>query len=209
MKKLLIAIVALFVAYSAQAQIGVMAGLTSSKTNIETAFADVDNVNQFHVGVAYKFGLGNLINIQPAILYNVKGTKIDDIKGFDDIEFDAKTGYIEVPVQVQVGFGVGPVARVYGFAEPYIGYAITNRLESKTDLANSSVKTWDNIENRFTYGVGLGIGAEVLKSLQVSVKYFWDMGQVYDFNEITIGGITDNVKNKTCNGVTVSVAFFF
>lgn len=212
MKKLLIAIVALFVAYSAQAQIGVMAGLTSSKTDVKSAVADIDNVNQFHIGVAYKLGLGNLLTIQPAILYNAKGTKIDDLGGIDDFEFDATTGYIEIPVQVQVGFGVGPIARVYGFAEPYVGYAITNKIEMDTPFGTSSTNsenTWNYIKNRLSYGVGLGVGAEVFKHLQVSVKYFWDLGDVYGFEDISFTGVTQEIKGNKCNGIAASVAFFF
>ena len=76
-----IAIAAIFIAYSAQAQIGIMAGLTSSKTDLETAVADVENINQYHIGIAYKFGLGNLVTLQPAILYNVKGTQVDNLVG--------------------------------------------------------------------------------------------------------------------------------
>ena len=41
MKKAIIAIAALFVAVSAHAQFGVVAGLTSSSSNIEAAFAEV------------------------------------------------------------------------------------------------------------------------------------------------------------------------
>ena len=68
MKKAIIAIAALFVALSANAQIGVVAGLTSSSTNVEAAVADIKNVNQYHVGITYKIGIGNMLAIQPALI---------------------------------------------------------------------------------------------------------------------------------------------
>lgn len=128
MKKAIIAIAALFIAFtSANAQFGVVAGLTSSSTNLESAIADVKNVNMYHVGITYKIGIGNMLAVQPALIYNVKGSQVGDIAGIDDVNVDFKTGYLELPVQVQLGFGVGSLARVYGFAEPFIGYAITKQ----------------------------------------------------------------------------------
>jgi len=159
--------------------------------------ADVKNINQYHVGVAYKLGLGNLLTLQPALIYNMKGQTLGSISGVSDIDY--KTGYLEVPVQVQVGFGIGSLARVYGFAEPFVGYAITNKVEG-----TSVGEKWDNVKNRLEYGVGLGVGAEVFKHLQVSVKYFWNLGDVY-----SIDAITKEISSSKCNGVAASVAFFF
>lgn len=219
MKKLIIALVAAFIAVSANAQVGIIAGLTSSSTDFDSAVADVQNVNQYHAGIAYKIGIGNLFTIQPAIIYNMKGTRLGDVELGDvgkvsDFNVDYKTGYLEVPVQLQVGFGLGSIARVFAFAEPFVGYAITNSVDMEYDglLAFGSTKgetqTWDNVKNRLEYGVGLGVGAEVLKHIQVSVKYFWNMGEVYG-KDINISNITQTVSEHTANGVAASVAFFF
>lgn len=204
MKKIIVALVALFFAFSANAQIGIMAGITSSASDVKSAVSDIQNVNQYHVGVAYKLGIGNLLTIQPAILYNMKGTRIGDVGGINDLNVDYKTGYLEVPVQVQVGFGLGPIARVFAFAEPFVGYAITNTI----DTNGVSVKAWDNIKNKIDYGVGLGVGAEVLKHVQFSVKYFWNMGKVYGA-DVELGDVTNTIAESSANGVAASVAFFF
>ena len=204
MKKAIIAIAALFVALSANAQIGVVAGLTSSSTNVEAAVADIKNVNQYHVGITYKIGIGNMLAIQPALIYNMKGTQLGDIAGLDDVDVDYKTGYLELPVQVQLGFGIGSIARVYGFAEPFVGYAITNQVQGLGD----TVKNWDNVKNRLEYGVGLGAGVELFRHLQVSVKYFWDLGDVYRA-DITFGDVTKDIATSKCSGIAASVAFLF
>ena len=207
MKKVIIAIVALFIgAAAANAQIGIMAGLTSSSSNVEAAFSDIGNVNQFHVGVAYKLGLGNLLAIQPALIYNVKGTSIEDIAEISDLSVDFKTGYIEVPVQVQVGFGVGSLARVYGFVEPFIGLAVSNKVTSS--VSDSATSTWDNVANRLEYGVALGAGVEALKHLQVAVKYFWNLGDVYG-GEIDLSSVSATIGGSKCSGVALSVVFLF
>lgn len=206
MKKIIVALVALCFAFSANAQIGIIAGITSSTSDIESAVADIQNVNQYHAGIAYKIGIGNLLTIQPAVIYNMKGTRIGDIGGVEDVNVDYKTGYLEVPVQVQVGFGIGPIARVFAFAEPFVGYAITNAIDfsNKAELD----QTWDNVKNKFDYGVGLGVGAEVLKHIQFSVKYFWNMGEAYGA-DVNLGNITSNISEHSANGVAASVAFFF
>lgn len=214
MKKLIIALVAAFIAVSANAQVGIIAGLTSSSTDFDSAVADVQNVNQYHAGIAYKIGIGNLFTIQPAIIYNMKGTRLGDVGKVSDLNVDYKTGYLEVPVQLQVGFGLGSIARVFAFAEPFVGYAITNSVDMEYDgpLAfgslNNETQTWDNVKNRLEYGVGLGVGAEVLKHIQVSVKYFWNMGEVYG-KDINLPNISQTVSEHTANGVAASVAFFF
>ncbi len=203
MKKAIIAIAALFIAFtSANAQFGVVAGLTSSSSNIEEAAESIKSVNMYHVGVTYKIGIGNMLAVQPALIYNVKGSRLDALAGVEDINF--KTGYLELPVQVQLGFGVGSLARVYGFAEPFIGYAITN----KTKFGDVVDKGFDNLAQNFEYGVGLGAGVELFRHLQVSVKYFWNLGDVYGA-DIKIGDVAADVASSKCNGIAASVAFLF
>lgn len=203
MKKAIIAIAALFIAFtSANAQFGVVAGLTSSSSNIEEAAESIKSVNMYHVGVTYKIGIGNMLAVQPALIYNVKGSRLDALAGVEDINF--KTGYLELPVQVQLGFGVGSLARVYGFAEPFVGLAITN----KTKFGEIVDKGWDNLAQKFEYGVGLGAGVELFRHLQVSVKYFWNLGDVYG-DDIKIGDVVTDVASSKCNGIAASVAFLF
>ena len=44
MKKLIVIVASLLVAVRAHAQLGVTAGITSSQTNLEKAYADIKNV---------------------------------------------------------------------------------------------------------------------------------------------------------------------
>ena len=209
MKKIIIIAAALLTALSANAQVGIVAGVTSSASNVKSAYADYKNISQYHVGLTYKLGIGNLLAIQPAILYNMKGETISNIANTGDLaSVEYKTGYLEVPVQVQVGVGVGSLLRVYGFAEPFIGYAITNQQKGTIASKEDVQKTWDNMKSRFEYGVSLGAGVEVLRHLQVSVKYFWKLGDVYG-SEINFNTIKTTISESKCNGVAASVAFLF
>lgn len=215
MKKIILAIAAFAIAVSASAQIGVSAGLTSASADIESAVNDVKGgaVNQYHVGVTYKFGIGNLLAIQPSVLYNVKGSNFD-ISNVGQTSLDFKTGFVEVPVQVQVGLGLGKLVRVYGFAEPFVGYAITNQISVSSSLAAAAEpkKTWENVKNRLEYGISLGAGVELLRHVQVGVKYFWTLSDLYgaqDANWDSIVSGLGNINAKNVNGVAATVTLLF
>lgn len=205
MKKLIVIVASLLVAVSAHAQLGVIAGITSSKSDFGSAIADVKskNITQYHVGLTYKASLG-LIAIQPSLIYNMKGTELD-VTDLAATKLDMKTGFIELPVQVQLGFNLG-IARIYGFAEPFIGYAITNT----GSLGGTALKDlkWENIKNRLEYGVGLGAGIELIKHVQVSVKYFWNLGDLYG-SDITFAGVTKTIASSKASGIAASVAILF
>lgn len=203
MKKLIVIVASLLVAVSAHAQFGITAGITSSKATIDAALSDVQNVTQYHVGLTYKIDLG-IIAIQPALVYNVKGAKVSEFKALGDIaSFDYKNGYLELPVQVQAGLNLG-VARIYAIAEPFIGYAITNSTQSSN--GNKIDVKWDEVKNKLEYGVGVGAGVELIKHVQISARYFWNLGNV---EKVAIATVTDAVSNKAANGIVASVTLLF
>lgn len=209
MKKLIVIVAALLVAVSAHAQLGVVAGITSSKTDLKAAKDDVKNISLYHVGLTYKMDFG-LLAIQPSLIYNMKGSKFSVLDLTDNLNtsFEYKTGYVELPVQVQAGINLG-LARLYGFVEPFLGYAVTNQVSF---AQGEPKKVWDNVKSKMEYGVGLGAGVELIQHVQVSVKYFWNMGLVYgpgNGSDITIKGIAAAVGERKCNGISASVALLF
>ena len=205
MKKLIVIVASLLVAVSAHAQLGVVAGITSSKSDLKSAMEDVKNISLYHVGLTYKLDLG-LLAIQPSILYNMKGSKFDMLSKETTLDnFEYKTGYLEIPVQVQAGLDLG-LARVYGFLEPFVGYAVSNSIAFSQGQPK---QTWDNIKSKMEYGVGLGAGVELIKHVQVSVRYFWNMGLVYNGKNINIGDVASPIAGQKCNGISASVALLF
>ncbi|MCR5351587.1 MAG: PorT family protein [Bacteroidales bacterium] len=211
MKKIIVILSALLLSVSAYAQFGVVAGITSSKADLKSAYEDINNVTQYHVGVTYKMDLG-LVAIQPSLLYNMKGSKFEGLlsqaTNTDITSFEYQTGYLELPVQIQAGLNLA-VARVYAFAEPFVGYAVSNNVKiSTSDLSGS----WDNLKSRLEYGVSLGAGIELIKHVQVSVKYFWNLGDMYGSdgsNNMSLQKVTTFVGENKANGVAASVAILF
>ena len=216
MKKLLLAVAAFVgMAISANAQLGISAGLTSASATLEAAAQDVTggSINQYHVGLTYKIGIGNILAIQPSILYNVKGSSFD-ATNITDTKLDFKTGFVEVPVELQLGFGIGTIARIYVLGEPYVGYAITNEVTTSSAIAAAAntQQTWDNVKNRLEYGVGIGAGVELFRHLQVSVKYFWTLSDLYGLKDATLDNVMNslgNIQLNNANGVAATVTILF
>ena len=221
MKKLVIAAIASFFAISALAQPGILAGLTTMETDYETAWANVKEVNQYHVGVTFKLPLPLGFAVQPAILYNVKGQTLEDTATDGSLKsIDMKTGLLEVAAQAQWGINFAGVVRPYVFAEPFVGYAITNE-EKVSGLTASltsenSKEEWENVKNRLEYGFGIGFGVEILNHLQVAVRKYWNMGELYneDGSAITsfkqaINAGSTAVEEKSASGIMASVIFLF
>lgn len=195
MKKIIIAAAALLISATSFAQLGITGGLTSCSSNFKAVADEIKSksINQFHVGILYKVPVGKYFVVQPEVIYNVKGTKLEDI--FNISSADLKTGYIEVPIQVQGGVSLGKVARIYAIAEPFVGYALSNVID-KNDVITKN--EWNNVKNRLEVGLGLGAGIELFSHIQVGAKYFWNFGGIYDLGE--------KFGNATCGGLAVSVA---
>ena len=209
MKKIIIAIASLCIASTCFAgdgiQFGVMGGLTSTSTDLKTAIADVKTINQFHVGVCAKMPLILGLVFQPGIEYNVKGASIENITSVSGANIQWKTGYLEMPLQLQWGLDLG-ILRPYVLAEPFLGFAMTNQQEIK--LLSTATTGWDNVKQRFEYGVSLGAGVELFSHLQVSVKYFWNFGQVYGA-DLSISGIKTSVAECSIKGLAATATILF
>ena len=223
MKKLVIAAIASFFAISALAQPGILAGLTTMETDYESAWANVKEVNQYHIGVTFKLPLPLGFAIQPAILYNVKGQTLEDTATDGSLKsIDMKTGFLELAAQAQWGINFAGVVRPYVFAEPFVGYGITNKEEDTSEIKFSALtgedskEAWDNVKSRLEMGVGIGFGVEVLNHLQVAVRKYWNMGNLYDeeggtfksFKEAVNAG-SKTVEEGVASGIMASVIFLF
>lgn len=211
MKKLIFALAtaALAFSFSAGAQhydntrMGVVAGLTSTSTNIKNV--DTKSVSQYHAGVAFEFPLGGGFAIQPEVIYQVKGMSLDKVGdatiGEIGKAFETKVGYVELPVQIQWGPDL-MVFRPYGFVEPFVGYRLTQKSEGAAKALSDELQTVE-------YGMSLGFGIE-LSRLQISAKYFWNFGNVYKSDLAnTANTITALKDGNNFNGIAVSLGLFF
>ncbi|MBP5488836.1 MAG: PorT family protein [Bacteroidales bacterium] len=234
MKKLIAAAAALVLfAVSASAQLGIVAGLTSNSSDLKTAYSDIvenQSVTQYHAGLVLRLGLPLGFYVQPGLVYEMKGESLKDQIATEEVSINTKTGFLEVPVQAGWRLDLGGVAP-YVFLEPYVGYAITT--ETKTEAKNAASQAiidgvatglglnlntdpddpnkWDG-RNRLQYGVGVGGGILLLDKLAVSLKWYWDFGNLYNEDgqsSLSAQAMYEAAKNNKANGIALTATLFF
>ena len=209
MKKLFV-IAALFASMAAASaqQLGVKGGLTLSTMNGAAAPKENKAMVLYEAGLLYKADLGAGFAIQPALAYQVKGATL---KQANDVK--SKTGFVELSLGAQWGPDL-LAFRPYVFVEPYVGYGVTgNETLTTVGVDGASVSDTkinqalqDKAKNKLEYGVGVGAGIELIKHVQVSARYFWNLGNV---DKAAIANVTDAISNKAANGIIASVALLF
>jgi len=131
-------------------------------------------------GVTANFGLSDLISIQPELLYNLKGTQINDSKDRLDLH------YIDLPILVRVN-AEGP----YFEAGPQVGYLISAKLGGAT-------KT--RIETKDLQGLSLGyvagVGYQLTSGLSLGVRFNGGISSVGQDDKIY-----DQQRNQSFNFV--------
>lgn len=204
----------LFGAVNASARGGIIGGFTSSKTNLgaEIKSFDAKAVSLYHVGLTYQLQLPLGFSIQPSLLYQMKGSTLDNVIGekleTDKFQLQTKAGFIELPVALQWGPDL-LIARPYVFVEPFVGYRLSGSVGTLS-------KDWvDDALSKLEYGIGVGAGVEVIQHLQISLQWFTNLGPLMTEGKTIdaaglIAGASDAIlKQKNFSGIKVSAAIFF
>ena len=210
MKRIIVLVIVLSLSLSASAKKGflVKAGLSSSNMDLNKEVATVisedilsgsffKNFTGYHVGFGYLTGTWNGLRLQPELIYNVRGTRVDDATLW-------RMGYLEVPLNIQWGVDL-IVMRPFLQISPCIGYDFLNNTSSTQSGQALGPVTAD--ANRLEYGFSVGGGLDVLSSFQISLSYNWNFGSVAN-----LSAYQDQVKgierqNARC--LQVSFAYFF
>ncbi|MBR4438940.1 MAG: PorT family protein [Bacteroidales bacterium] len=199
MKRILaIALIAAFAfaatANVAKAQFGIKGGIYTTKlSNINKDFKFKDNIG-YQAGILYSHHVTPGFVVQPELLFINRTATIaprESMPGATNEKIELQ--YLQIPLSIQYGFNL-VVVRPYVQAVPYISYAIGK---------NHNAGSWDDL-NRFTGGVGLGVGADLWK-FQVNVRYNWDISKVGEGEK----GTYDGWKTSKQKGLEVSLAFIF
>lgn len=217
MKKLFLTLVLALLGFTAaHAQFGVIGGFTSSSTKIPSGTnwsAEVKNAPLWHAGVAYKIGMGPFFTLQPQLVYQTKGSQVNDAGR----NLKSQAGFVELELSAQLGLDL-LVVRPYILLEPFIGYDVNPGEILNGTLTGMSVdevnKYLRNARNRFEVGFGVGGGIEIMRHVQVSVQWFMNAGKLFNEDKLiadTIMQITSsNYKDlKNYQGLKVSVGIFF
>lgn len=187
----------------------IKAGLSNSNMDLNTSIAtvisdvlkdsDFKNFTNFNVGVGYRTNAWNGFKLQPELLYNVRGTRIDNITNW-------KMSYLEMPVNVQWGIDL-VLLRPFVQVAPFIGYDFQNFTSNTTagnTLDDHNVTTG---ANRFEYGLSVGGGLDLINRIQLSVTYNWNFGPVANLDDFRdkIAGI----ERRKARCLQISMAYMF
>ena len=217
MKKLFLTIaLALLTFTAANAQFGIIGGFTSSSTKLPKGTnwsAEVKNAPLWHAGVAYKIGMGPFFTLQPQLVYQTKGSKVND--GLRDLTSQA--GFVELELSAQLGLDL-LMLRPFIMLEPFIGYDVTPGEilnGSITGITSDEVNKYlRNAKNKFEVGFGVGGGIEVMRHVQVSVQWFMNAGKLFNEDKLAadtvMKAIATNYKDiNNYQGLKVTVGIFF
>ena len=193
-----VAAASLLFAARANAQAGIVFGLTSSSIKM----SQEDAISLYHAGITAKIPLGSGFALQPSLLYQVKGANVGQLGTASDEDFKVKTGFVELPLGIQWGPKLAAF-RPFVFGEPFIGYRV-----SSTDKGNATFQDWaSQAKNKFEYGFGLGAGVDIADHIQLSAQWFNNLGTMFAGSS---EGSTESLERvKNFEGIKFSLAILF
>lgn len=212
MRKLALAISAFILSFSASAQsLGVVGGFTSPEASFRRLNSGM--LDRYHVGFTACYPITSSLSFQPEILYNKKS--VGQIENSStSARSEMTVGYLEFGAQLQFDLWRGRT-RLYGFMEPFVGYGVNNTIKSE----NKEVKNEWSVFKKPEGGFALGAGFQFNENLQLSAKYFWNLGNLYDSEgRIDIADATSELVNDivswfqdgNCfNGLSLSMTVYF
>lgn len=204
MKRILIAmavcLACCFTTAQAQFKFGLKGGLNVSSVRLNSSVFDGSNRAGFHVGPTLEFTLPlGWLGLEISALYDTYKVAMEGVDEFNNPAKSSSTlRYVDVPLNVNAGFGLGSFAKIFISTGPQIAFSLGDSkiLDYKYDLKNSlfswnaglNVRLFKHYQVGYTYNVGIGNTAEL------SVK---------DVNPLKL---SEKLKNST-HKITLSYYF--
>lgn len=177
------------------AHFGIKGGVNFS--NIYSEDVDDNNVlTSFNAGLFANFPVGDILSIQPEVLYSRKGAELTYNDDLISSTTQFKLNYIEVPVL----FKVNITENLNVHAGPYFAYLVDAQVKNETEgiIDSEDTDDYDNDDfNKFDVGISGGIGLE-LSSFEIGARYnygFSTIGKDRDFAGTTINTLDGKNSN--------------
>ena len=204
MKRILIAmavcLACCFTTAQAQFKFGLKGGLNVSSVRLNSSVFDGSNRAGFHVGPTLEFTLPlGWLGLEISALYDTYKVAMEGVDENGNLTKPSSTlRYVDVPLNVNAGFGLGSFAKIFISTGPQIAFSLGDSkiLDYQYDLKNSlfswnaglNVRLFKHYQVGYTYNVGIGNTAEL------SVK---------DVNPLKL---SEKLKNST-HKITLSYYF--
>jgi hypothetical protein len=148
----------------AQVSIGAKAGINLCSWNTNGS----NTLTSFHGGGLAQFELSDRFNASVELLYNGKGTDLDDFIPNNPMKFT--TQYISMPVMF--GYNVGHVTFKAGVE--------TSKLLSSSVEINSQEQDVPEAFEDWDYGILGGATLQIVSGLSLEIRYIYGMKDVVD-----------------------------
>ena len=177
MKKVILAVAAIFVSTGAFAQSfewGVKGGLNlASITKVD----DANMKPSFYLGAFAEFKITDFIGIQPELIYSRQGNMMTGTVLGEDVKTWSRLNYLNVPVMVKL-YVLDKLSVDIG---PQFGFLLNSRVKAKAGGV-SATGDLDGIKN-FDVSMGLGLSYKVWGPLDVSARYNLGLTKLSDNSE--------------------------
>lgn len=195
---------------SAQIKFGVKGGLNVTSMSLDSKVLDASNQAGFFIGPTVKFTLPIVgLGVDASALYDHRSAKVKT----DVIDADTETkllgeqtlkqDQIVVPINLRYGVGLGDAASVFLFAGPQFGFNVGDKEQKLWNQAAD----WKLKTSNFSINVGLG--ATLLKHLQVSANYNIACGKTGEIEATdAVKSIIGKGEGKN-NAWQIAVAYYF
>ena len=177
MKRILIAmavcLACCFTTAQAQFKFGLKGGLNVSSVRLNSNVFDGSNRAGFHVGPILELTLPlGWLGLEISALYDTYKVAMEGVDEFNNPAKSSSTlRYVDVPLNVNAGFGLGSFAKIFISTGPQIAFSLGDSkiLDYKYDLKNSlfswnaglNVRLFKHYQVGYTYNVGIGNTAEL------------------------------------------------
>ena len=177
MKRILIAmavcLACCFTTAQAQFKFGLRGGLNVSSVRLNSSVFDGSNRAGFHVGPTLEFTLPlGWLGLEISALYDTYKVAMEGVDENGNLTKPSSTlRYVDVPLNVNAGFGLGSFAKIFISTGPQIAFSLGDSkiLDYKYDLKNSlfswnaglNVRLFKHYQVGYTYNVGIGNTAEL------------------------------------------------
>lgn len=188
-------------AISAQAQLGITAGLNSSKE--ASHYSDRKGILTWNVGLTYRMFPHKSVNILPELIYTIKGiTNYPDYTG-NVLCYRNRDQYIQLTVPVQKSFSLSDDDEWSGLsfqagAGPFIGGLIKSVTTEETfsgDKTPYTNKIGTDVKS-MDYGFRAFIGMAINNRIQTQIRYDHGLANI-------------NANGTKCNTRDLSFNFIY
>lgn len=202
-----VAIVMLLAATSAQAQIkfGLKGGLNVTDMSLSKEVFNADNQAGFFIGPTVKFSLPLIgLGIDASALYDQRKAKVKGEVGYEQITIEERSldsKYINIPINLRYGIGLGSLASLNFFAGPQFGFNVGKKHQELVDDA-----TWNLKSSAFSVNVGAGV--TIASQFELSANYNIACGRTGDVTfEDTVNKVFK--KHGRANAWQIGLAYYF